>query len=102
MRSFRSVGSLRASGEIVLLSRSLSIEIDHAVLASARCVTESFAPIVVESYAGVTVYQCCASAFREKCGRKTYGCVKSTRTPRSSDDQRACRPAVRAPPRKLR
>jgi ABC-type transport system substrate-binding protein len=51
--------------------------------------------------AGVNVYHCCVSPPNEKCGAKKYGWLKSSRKPRSSDDQRACAPARRASPRKF-
>ena len=101
MSASANVGSASASGVIVLTLRSVASETAHDDRIFGRLVTMTFPPVTVESYAGVNVSQCCPSPYRDNSGWKKYGWLKSSRTPRSSDDHRACAPAERAPPRKL-
>src|ERR1035437_10829996 len=82
MRLFRSLKSPGPPVAIELLSRSLVIETDKEVCWPARYVSVALPPLTTDWYAGVYVYHCCASAPAERCGRNTYGCVKSTRRPR--------------------
>src|SRR5207244_12903294 len=99
--SCRCVGRLSTPGAITLRSRSLVIDTAHEVCSLPRWVAVSFPPVTIDRYAGVYVYHCWPSPFSEKCGWKKYGWLKSSRTPRSSDDQRTCAPAERAPPGKF-
>ena len=69
---------------------------------SRRWVSVALPPSTADRYAGVYVYQSCPDAPSDNFGAKKYGWLKSRRTPRSSDDQRTCAAADRAPPRKLR
>ena len=84
MRSSSSVGSFSASSEIELLLSSVANDTVKEVLGVERWMSETFAPVTVESYAGVKVNHCCPSAPSEKCGENTYGWLKSSLTPRSS------------------
>src|SRR5438067_3112912 len=102
MRLLRSVRSESTPVAIALLSCSLVREIDHDDWGSARCVRTALPPDTTERYAGVNVYHCCPSPLSEKWGAKKYGWLKSRRMPRSSDDQRTCVPADRAPPQKFK
>ena len=89
-------------GDIIIDGgNSLWTDTAHDVCALWRCVSVALTPRTCDRYAGVYVYHCCASPPSEKCGVKKYGWLKSRRTPRSSDEYRACAPADRAPPRKL-
>ena len=49
IRLVRKLGSLRTSSAIVLISCSLDIETDHAVLALHLCVSEILAPLTVDT-----------------------------------------------------
>src|SRR5439155_9652354 len=102
IRLFLSVRSSSTSLEMALLVRSLDIETAQDIRWLSRCVRTAFAPVTIEKYAGVKVYHCCPSPLSEKCGAKKYGWLKSRRMPRSSDDQRTCVPADRAPPKKFK
>src|SRR5215831_11030754 len=87
---------------MALLSRSLVVDTDHDLRALLRYVSVALPPLVMDRYAGVYVYHRCPSRPNERCGFRKYGCVKSRRRPRSSDDHLAWTPADRAPPKKFR
>src|SRR5262245_45637434 len=78
IKSSRSVGSLSASSEIELLLFSLTNDVVRDVRADERCVSDTFPPVISDSYAGVNVLHTCPSAPLEKCGENTYGWLKSS------------------------